>query len=370
MSNGKTQDLIINSDVGELKKNIFEQIVEHFPDIIHSVDADGIIVSTNSFASELLGYSQCELVGKSVYDIYPPEIKKSVSKGFEELKREGFKDRIESKLVSKKGEIIDVEIRSLSLYNEQGEFIRTFSIIRDMRQINFLKEQLVQQGKLAALGELAAGIMHDIRNPLTVINSYNNSFLKDAIEDGDKELMRTCQTAIAKASERIQRLTDHMRGFTRNEKNSIEEVNIKELISDCLLMLETKIKYTGAILKNNIESKNITFTGYTTRIEQVLINLISNACDAVEQSSQRLVTIDAFEFKNNITIEVSDTGYGVSERNKPKIFESFFTTKPKGKGTGLGLSLSQGIIYEMGGAITLESEEGNGAKFTISLPKR
>ena len=198
MSEENTGQLKIHTEVGELKENIFEQIVEHFPDIIHSVDANGTIVSTNAFASDLLGYTQEELIGKSVYDIYPPDIKKSVSKGFEELKKEGFKDRIESKLISRSGEIIDVEIRSLSLYNKNGKFIRTFSIIRDMREINFLKEQLVQQGKLAALGELAAGIMHDIRNPLTVINSYNNTFLKGAIDDGDKELMRTCQAAIEK----------------------------------------------------------------------------------------------------------------------------------------------------------------------------
>ena len=166
--------------------------------------------------------------------------------------------------------------------------------------------------------------MHDIRNPLTVINSYNNTFLKGAIDDGDKELMRTCQAAIEKASERIQRLTDHMRSFTRTEKDPMEEINLAELISDCLLMLETKIKITGAILENSIEKKDIRFIGYPNRIEQVLINLISNACDAVEGSMSRLVSIDASVQKSNISITVSDTGHGVSEKNKPKIFESFY----------------------------------------------
>jgi histidine kinase len=365
-----TEDLKLSDSVSSLKGDIFEQIVEHFPDIIHSVDSEGIIVSTNQFAEELLGYTKEELVGKSIYDIYPKEIRDTVKKGFEQLKKDGFKDGIESKLVSKTGEIIDVEIRSLSLYDNEGVFIRTFSIIRDMRQINFLKEQLVQQSKLAAIGELAAGIMHDVRNPLTVINSYNNVFLKDAIESGDKAVLHKCQKAIEKAAERIHRLSDHMRNFTRSEVEPLVDVDLEDLLNDCLLMLETKIKYTGAILKDGVKGSGLKFKCYPNRLEQVIINLIANACDAIEKSRTKFVNIEATENNNNIIIKISDSGPGIPEENREKIFESFFTTKVKGKGTGLGLSISQGIIYELGGAITLTSEVDQGAEFTISIPKR
>ena len=366
----KTKDLKLSDSVTSLDGGIFEQIVEHFPDIIHSVDSNGIIVSTNEIAVSLLGYSKEELIGKSIYDIYPQDMRDNVKKGFEQLKKEGFKDGIESKLISKTGEIIDVEIRSLSLYNSSGKFIRTFSIVRDMRQINFLKQQLVQQSKLAAIGELAAGIMHDVRNPLTVINSYNNVFLKEAIESGDKELLYKCQKAIEKSSERIQRLSDHMRSFTRSDVEPLIEVDLEELLNDCLLMLETKIKYTGAILKNEVKNCNLKFKCYPNRLEQVIINLVANACDAIENSKDKFVTLTASENFNSVIIKISDSGPGISEENKLKIFESFFTTKVKGNGTGLGLSISQGIIYELGGAITLNSEKGKGAEFTISIPKR
>lgn len=368
--NNDTKNLNLSNSLSSIQGDIFEQIVQHFPDIIHSVDGNGKIVSTNAFASELLGYTQEELVGKSIYDIYPQEIRGMVKKGFEQLKKDGFKDGIESKLVSKTGELIDVEIRSLSLYDDDGNFIRTFSIIRDMRQVNYLKHQLVQQSKLAAIGELAAGIMHDIRNPLTVINSYNNAFLPNAIQSDDKEMMLRCQKAVEKAAERIQRLSDHMRGFTRTEKEPFEEVELNSLLNDCLLMLESRIKYTGTVLKNKLEGKEFKFESQPSKLEQVLINLLANACDAIEDSPSKVVTIDAQEHNNNVAITISDTGPGISKENKEKIFESFFTTKVKGKGTGLGLSISQGIIYELGGAITLESEEGKGASFTISLPKR
>ena len=239
-----------------------------------------------------------------------------------------------------------------------------------MRKLNQLKSQLVQQSKMAAVGELAAGIMHDIRNPLTVINSYNNAFLKNAIEQNDTELMLKCQSSIEKAAERIQRLSDHMRSFTRNESEPLAEISLEELVNDCLLMLETKIKYTGTSLINNIRGKGIRLKCYPNKLEQVIINLISNACDAVERLEDGVVIVDATNNPNNVAITVSDTGPGISDENKAKIFESFFTTKIKGKGTGLGLSISQGIIYKMGGAITLQSKADEGAVFTVSLPKR
>ena len=111
-------------------------------------------------------------------------------------------------------------------------------------------------------------------------------------------------------------------------------------------------------------------SGYPNRLEQVIINLVANACDAIENSKDKFVTLTASENFNSVIIKISDSGPGISEENKLKIFESFFTTKVKGNGTGLGLSISQGIIYELGGAITLNSEKGKGAEFTISIPKR
>lgn len=370
MKNKKyNKNLKLSQNLEGMDESIFEQIVEHFPDIIHSVDNEGLIVSTNRFASNLLGYSRDELLGKSIYDIYPKEIADQVKVGFEDLKKTGFKDRVESKLETKDGTIIDVEIRSLSLYDNEGKFIRTFSIIRDIRELNSLKEQLIHHSKLAAIGELAAGIMHDVRNPLTVINSYNNVFLKEAIEEKDIELMEKCQSAVEKAAERIQRLSDHMRNFARSEKDPLGKVNLSEVINDCLLMVESKIKGSGAKIDISGVEKDLEFYCFPNRIEQVLINVLSNACDAVEQSIDKSVVVEGRMTPNTVAISIADKGPGISEENQKKIFESFFTTKGKGRGTGLGLSISQGIIYELGGAITLESSPGKGAKFIISIPK-
>jgi two-component system NtrC family sensor kinase len=369
MSEKKIENLKLRGFLeGSLSSSIFEQIVESFPDIIHSVDHEGRIISTNRAAEELLGYSKSEMLGMSVFDIYPKHIAPKVKAGFQQLKVEGFKSRIESQLLSKSGEIIDVEIRSLSLYDDNGEFARTFSIIRDIRQLNDLKHQLVQSSKLAAIGELAAGIMHDIRNPLTVISNYNNQFLKEAIQKHDEPMMIKCQASIEKASARIQRLSDHLRTYSRNEVEVAVNMDLAALIEDSLMMVEAKIKGSGITLENQIKGTKINIFLAPNRMEQVIVNLISNACDAMESRPLRVLTLAAEQKDNQTIISISDTGKGISKANLERIFESFYTTKEKGKGTGLGLSIAQSVIYEQGGAITVTSEEEKGTTFFVTLP--
>jgi len=351
-----------------LNGSIFEDIVENFPDIIHSVDSNGIIVSTNKAAEELLGYSKKELVGKSVFEIYPEEIATKVRAGFQQLKADGFKTYMESKLLAKSGEIIDVEIRSIPLYDDKGQFSRTFSIIRDMREFNALKGQLVQSSKLAAVGELAAGIMHDIRNPLTVISNYNNNFLKSAIDKGDISLQKKCQSSIEKAAARIQRLSDHLSSYSRAEKEAPGIIDLSLFLDDCIMMVESKIKAADVTLENKIKGQNLKVKLSANRLEQVLVNLISNACDAMETRPIKRLTLDAEMDSKSLCISISDTGMGIPKENLEHIFESFYTTKPKGKGTGLGLSIVQNIVEDQGGSITVESELEAGTIFRIRLP--
>jgi PAS domain S-box-containing protein len=370
MSEKLLENLKLHGNLGEnLSASIFEQIVENFPDIIHSVNQQGVIVSTNKAAEDLLGYSKAELLGKSVFDIYPEEISKSVKAGFQQLKSEGFQANIESKLLTKNGEVIDVEIRSISLYDYNGQFSRTFSIIRDMRELNALKGQLIQSSKLAAVGELAAGIMHNIRNPLTVISNYNNKFLKDAIDKSDFQLLRKCQTSIEKAASRIQRLSDHLHSYSRNEVEPPSLVDLSLFIDDCIMMVESKIKGADITLDNRIKGRDLKVLLSPNLMEQVIVNLISNACDAMETSATRNLSLDAEFDAENLTIGISDTGQGISKENLEHIFESFYTTKPKGKGTGLGLSIAQSIVEDQGGTIAVESEVGKGTTFRITLPK-
>lgn len=355
----------------EMSANIFEGIVWNFPDIIHSVDENARIVSVNQQATQLLGYEYDELIGKSVFDIYADEVLQDVKKGFKYLKKSGIIKNVESKLKSKDGTVIDVEMRSLSLYDDDGKFVKTFTIIRDIRELNQLKKQIIQQSKLAGIGELASGIMHEIRNPLSVIMSYSNYYLKKAIESSDMDLIKKSQEKIDKAAGKIQKLTDHLRGFSRQDSHdeAVETVRLSEIIEDSLLMLEKRITESQVDLVNEVESSEVLVSGRINQIEQVLINLIGNACDAVKDYDKKRVEVSVRYENQFVLIDVRDFGPGIDERNREKIFDAFFTTKPKGVGTGLGLSICHSIIANHGGELNVSSSLGKGATFTIKLPK-
>jgi PAS domain S-box-containing protein len=351
-----------------LSAGLFEDLVENFPDIIHSVNRDGLIVSTNRKAEHLLGYDRNELLGMSVLNIYADEVRHFVVAGFEELKSKGYNEAIESKLKSKTGEIIDVEIRSFSLYDSQNQFDRTFSIIRDIREKKRLQAQLFQQSKLAGIGELAAGIVHDIRNPLSVIMGLSRTALKRAAEEFQSERIMDLRNKIDKAAERINRLCNHLRDYTRQEHERAGPTSVKALVEDCLLMCDSRIKSSGTKVEIQGVDPGLVVVLPSNGLEQVLINIVSNACDAVTGQADPVVRIRFEQAHQMCVFVVEDSGPGVPEAARAQIFDSFFTTKPKGQGTGLGLSICRGIVEEHGGSLALDDSYTAGARFRIALP--
>jgi two-component system NtrC family sensor kinase len=369
LTEGTTLELKLMSGLKSgLTSSLFEDLVENFPDIIHSVSKDGRIISTNRRAEELLEYSKDELIGMEIYQIYADEIQPLVRKGFEDLKSSGFNQAIESKLKSKTGQIIEVEIRSFSLYDSENNFDRTFSIIRDIREKKRLQAQVYQQSKLAGIGELAAGIVHDIRNPLSIIMSLTRTGLKKAAESGNTEQLLEIRTKMEKAAERINRLCSHLRDYTRQEHESKAQTHIKALIEDCLLICENRIQGNKVKVSHNVADAELQFSLPANGLEQALINIVSNGCDAVADRPVREIRIHFEANHDHVTFKIEDSGPGVPEKVRAQIFDSFFTTKPKGQGTGLGLSICKGIIEEHGGTLTLDEKYTGGARFILQLP--
>jgi len=353
-----------------LSREVFEAIVEEFPDIIHSVDPDGNLVSVNKMAVKLLGYSKDELLGKSIFEIYADEVLEEVKNGFKDLKDRGFIGRVESKLKAKDGSTIDVEMRSISLYDSKGNFSQTFTIIRDIRNLNSMKQQMIQQSKLAAIGELASSIMHDIRNPLTVIESANSHMLNKAIENENWDLVKRCKANIERASGKISRLSQHLRDFSRLDKEAKVLTPAKDLIENCIFMVQNRLNESSSVLKNNITDAEAFVYGRENQLEQVFINLLSNASDAVKGRKIREISVSLEEDDDQTLILISDTGEGIPEKNLESIFESFFTTKPKGVGTGLGLSICKAIVDDHEGRLMVNSVPEEGTTFTVKLPRK
>ena len=357
--------------------NVFEIIFENFPDMIHSVDSEGSIVFTNRKAESLLGYSRDELLSMNINQIYADEILDKVIEGFSQLKKRGEKFIMESTLKDRDGNRIPVEIRSFGIYDDGGNFLRTFSIIRDIRHIKELQNSLIHAGRLSAIGEMASSIAHDIKSPLSVLSLTNQMAMRtlSQMKDPNFEALEKLEKSLKgteKATQMIKKLSNHLTNFSRGVAEQYEVVDLHSIITDSLFMTQNKIKMYNVTAQNNMEKGSCFTKGSPNQLQQVFVNLIANACDAMAETDERSLTLSVSPFQRNGTkywkCDVSDTGIGIPNDALESVFQSFFTTKEKGTGTGLGLSISRGIIKNHGGDIEVHSEEGKGTTFSLYLP--
>jgi PAS domain S-box-containing protein len=359
--------------------DVFEVIVENFPDIIQSVNETGDLIFVNKKAETVLDYSRDELLSMNIRQIYADEILAKVEEGFRQLKQRGEKRAIESIIKDRTGKRIPVEIRSYSIYDDNDNFQRTFSIIRDIREIKELQNSLIHASRLAAIGEMASGIAHDMKSPLSVFSlATDMARLRLAnIETQDTEGVGHVEQSLRdmnKALHMITKLSDHLTDFSRGIAERFEVVDLHAVISDSLFMSQNKIKKCDVRVKEDIAANTYFTKGAFNQLEQIFVNLIVNACDVLAGAEERSLGLSVSSCTREgiqyWKCDVSDTGAGIPDDVLPNIFQSFFTTKAKGKGTGLGLSISRGIVKNHEGEIEVQSERGKGTVFSVFLPQQ
>ena len=245
----------------------------------------------------------------------------------------------------------------------------TEEIQRREQELRDKQEQLVQAGKLATLGELTTGVAHELNNPLNNISLFIGNIV-DQIELGQPDEARirhnlqTAMQQVRKATEII----SHLRTFGRVASVTHESVSVNEVIERAISLVQEQIWLRGIELECDLSPDNPIVNGNPIQLEQVFINLLTNARDALADSPRRAIRISTTTEHDLITVEFSDTGPGIPAEIQHRIFDPFFTTKEVGMGTGLGLSITYGIIQDHGGTIVVISQEGHGAKFVIQLP--
>jgi len=367
-------------DETEIKNaNIFEILLDNFPDMIHSVNGKGQIVYANKTAESLLGYTREELLTMNIREVYAESVLEEVDKGFSDLKERGDTTIPESLVKAKDGTAIPVEIRSFSIYDDNNRFVRTFSILRDLREQKELQRQLIHAGRLAAIGELASGVAHDINNPLTVITLANEMALTE-LKNGDwissktLDVIKSQMENVERASSSIKKLVNHLQNFSRSKVEGYEIIDLYSTLDDALFIVGNKIKKLDINIHNKVDENRYFVKGSQSNMEQVFINLLTNACDAmVGQADERKIKLSVSPCRrSNVDCwkcDVSDTGSGIPEDMNEDIFQSFFTTKEKGKGTGLGLSIARGIVRDHNGDIEATGGETNGTTFSVYIPQ-
>lgn len=247
----------------------------------------------------------------------------------------------------------------------------TEAIKRREAELREKQEQLVQAGKLATLGELTTAVAHELNNPLNNIGLFIGNAI-DLIEFGSSERERVLEE-LRSAMRQVQKATEiisHLRTFGRTAPISRMPVAINAVVERALALMREQLRLRQITVETSLAESDPVVTGSEIQLEQVFLNLLTNARDVLAEAARKLINITVQVEGERVILAIRDTGGGVPAEFEQRIFDPFFTTKEVGKGTGLGLSITYGIIQEHGGAITLENHPGHGATFRIELPLR
>ena len=364
-------------------KVFMEKFVQSSISAIVAADRRGRILLMNPAAEELTGYTFHEARTKiTVRDLYPPGYAKEIMK---RLRGEAFggKGKLscsETTLVSATGEEIPVELTAAIIY-EGGKEVATMGIFNDLReklaQEERIKEALLRAArseKLASLGQLAAGVAHEINNPLTGILLYGGLLLEDLPKDDPK--FQEMESIIADANH-CRNIVKSLLAYSRQTSANQEILDLNELVEQSLSLIRDQSLFINIEVVKKLADEKILIKVDRGQLNQVIINLVINAVDAMDRKGMLTLRTYADRHKRKGTkkdapvgfayLEIADTGCGISEDNLTRIFDPFFTTKDLGKGTGLGLSTAYGIVHENGGTIWVKETSKKGTTFVIEL---
>lgn len=266
--------------------------------------------------------------------------------------------------------MVDVLINVTPIRKDEG-IVGVLGIARDITERKRMEAQLLQASKMAAIGELAAGVAHEINNPVGIISGTAEQlqFLIDHYRERPEEMAERFLKYVGTIREqaaRCKRITQGLLNFARRTEVRATEVNVPKVLEETVALLQNRALAEGKKIEVHLIPDLPPLNADPHQLEQVLLNLVNNALDAVDKDG--VVTIKVRTENNSIMIDVKDDGVGIAEEHLKKVFDPFFTTKPIGRGTGLGLSICFGIVQRMDGVISVDSKPGTGTIFTVCFP--
>jgi len=355
-------------------RQFLDKVIQSSHNAIVASDMNGNILLMNQAAEDLFGFSMEEAIrSKNAENFYPPGKAKEVMK---HLKSEDFggKGKLSAArvdVINAQGETVPVEMTGAIIYDGEEE-VATTGIFYDLREKiageKKLKEAIIQinrSEKMASLGQLAAGVAHEINNPLTGILLYANL----ALERLDKaDPLRKYLKSVINDTDRCKDIVKDLLAYSRQTSPAKETFQVNSLVEQSLTLIRDQKRFLNINLVEKMSDEMMLLRADKNQLIQVIINLVMNAIDAMERKGT--LTFLTYRSKNDkkVYIEISDTGCGIPEENLSKVFDPFFTTKGPEKGTGLGLSTSYGIVKGNGGRITIKETGPKGTTFLIEFP--
>jgi two-component system NtrC family sensor kinase len=343
----------------------YRKIFEGSKDAILVADYHGIIQEINSAGIDLFGYTHSDIVlhELSVQDIF--HNKEDYSSFLSSLETDGFVKDHETKLRTVNGSVKDILISANYREDDNNEVCGFEAIIKDITERKKLFQQVNEAERLAAIGQLASGVAHEINNPLSIILGYTGLLLDDKSVNG--QFREDLETIYANANV-CKRIVEDLLNFSRKSKTEFAYHSINDIIDSVVEMLHYKFQEKNITVQKNYSTDLPLLLVDDDKIKQVCMNILINSFQAVGDHGIIEISTSLNEADSSANICVQDNGSGIDDAIIDKIFQPFFSTKPIGEGTGLGLSVSYGIIREHNGVIKAESNGPNGASFTIELP--
>jgi PAS domain S-box-containing protein len=378
---GKKASVAFLRDISERKKTeaalrkseaLFRKLVEAAPEAV-LVTRDMRIVYMNPRYLRLLGYERFDdVLGRDSVDLIHPDDRVELDERYRLLQSSVDPPPMrEYRLLRRDGGVVTVECSSLRIDFEGAPAILTFS--RDITERKETQAQLIQTDRMATVGTLAAGVAHELNNPLTYVLLNLNTLdreLDQVIDDPEKrERVRSRLATLQEGTERMASIVRDLRSFCRPNAPSLVPVDLRQVLESSINMAMNELRDRARLVRDYAPVPPVVADG--ARLGQVFLNLLLNAAQALadgppKEHEVRIVLRS--DVPERIRVEITDTGQGIPPDIQHRIFEPFFTTKPVGIGTGLGLSICQSIVTSMNGQLTVESAPGRGSTFRVLLP--
>ena len=354
----------------EAQRRFTAKIIDSLPVGLYVIDHDYRIQAWNrKRETGTQGVVREEAIGRTVFDILHRQPHSLLKQEFDRVFRTGQLEAMETSSETF-GERRYYRLTKIPMRVDGDEVTHVITIGEDITEWKDVQQQVAQTEKLAAVGQLAAGVMHEINNPLATIGAcvealgLRHDELPEHLRQGVDEYLRIIESELTRCNSIVNGLLD----FSRPKARMKREAQINQVVEDALFLVRHHDRFKGIQLQHHGDDVPRILAN-TEQLIQVFLALMLNAIDAMEGKGQLTVrTMLNPERADEVVVSIADTGVGIAGEDMPKIFEPFFTTKQPGRGTGLGLSICYGIVQEHGGRLTVDSQVGHGTEFRVYLP--
>lgn len=351
----------------------FQAFFDRSPVGLNLCQADGLWVRSNQAFLDIIGYSAEEADGGLTYwELTPRRYDDQEAAQLDRLQDTGTYGPYEKEFIRKDGSLVPVRLNGFYIELDGQRYI--WSLIEDIRTERDLEARLeherlvaIQASRLATIGEMTAGFAHEVNNPLAIIEGYAFA-LPPAIEAGDAQAIDEAVTAIRDCVHRAGHIVRGLRHLARTDgRSAATAIDLHARVAESLQLVRARLRTHGVELRTDLGGA-AQVRMHSVELAQVVVNLVNNAFDAVLHRPERWVAVRSWDAGEQVCVSVEDSGAALTEAQRERQFEPFYTTKPAGQGTGLGLSISRGIIQTAGGTLELDHTAEN-TRFVVTLPR-